>query len=197
MDFENPPADPIPPLLRWLEQATRTDLHNPHAVTLVTVDPDDRPSARTVLLKGLDERGAVFYTNRESRKARALAANPHAALLFYWDVLHRQVSIEGPTTRVDDVESDAYFATRPRAAQVGAWASRQSEPIESGALEAEVSRVEQRYQGREIPRPPHWGGYRVSLERVEFWEGRPHRLHDRVSYTRLEAGGWRIERLSP
>ena len=198
MDFDNPPTDPVETLRRWLEEARQTDLLNPEAMTLATVDPDGRPSARTVLLKGLDERGAVFYTSRISRKGRALEANPVAALLFYWDRRRRQACVEGRVTAVDDGESDAYFATRPRGAQVGAHASRQSEPIESrAALVARVAEIEAQYAGREVPRPPDWGGYRVSLDRIELWQGRIDRLHDRVLYVRAEDGGWRVERLSP
>ena len=198
MDFDNPPTDPVATLRRWLEEGRQTDLVNPEAMTLATVDPDGRPSARTVLLKGLDERGAVFYTSRISRKGLALEANPVAALLFYWDGLRRQACVEGRVTAVDDVESDTYFATRPRGAQVGARASRQSEPIESrAALEARVAEIERRYAGREVPRPPDWGGYRVSLDRIELWQGRIDRLHDRVLYTRTEDGGWTTQRLSP
>ncbi len=198
MDFDNPPADPIAPLGQWFEEARRTSLLNPMAMTVATVDPDGRPSARTVLLKGLDERGAVFYTSRISRKGRALEANPVAALLFYWDRLRRQACVEGRVTAVDDAESDTYFATRLRGAQVGAHASRQSEPIESrAALVARVAEIEAQYAGREVPRPPDWGGYRVSLDRIELWQGRIDRLHDRVLYVRAEDGGWRVERLSP
>ena len=198
MDFDNPPTDPVKTLHRWLEEARQTDLLNPEAMTLATVDPDGRPSARTVLLKGLDERGAVFYTSRISRKGRALEANPVAALLFYWDRPRRQACVEGRVTAVEDAESDTYFATRPRGAQVGAHASRQSEPIESrAALVARVAEIEAQYAGREVPRPPDWGGYRVSLDRIELWQGRIDRLHDRVLYTRTEDGGWTTQRLSP
>ena len=198
MDFDNPPPDPIAELNRWLEQAKQIALFTPEAMTLATVDPDGRPSARMVLLKGLDEHGAVFYTNRASRKAKAIEANPFATLVFYWDALHRQVGIEGRVSVVADAESDAYFATRPREAQLGAWASRQSEMIESrAALDRCVEEMEQRFEGRPVPRPPQWGGYRVSLERIEFWQGRPQRLHDRVVYIRQADGGWQTQRLCP
>ena len=139
MDFDNPPADPVAQARCWLDEAATTALINPHAMSLATVDPDGTPSVRTVLLKGFDERGAAFYTNRESRKGVALEAGLQAALLLYWDSLHRQISIEGRVSHVDDADSDAYFASRPRGAQLGAWASRQSQPIESrAALEAAV-----------------------------------------------------------
>jgi len=198
MDFDNPPADPVPQVKAWLDEAAGTALINPHAMTLATVDPDGNPSARTVLLKGFDERGAVFYTNRNSRKGRALAAHPRAALLFHWDSLRRQVGIEGAVTQVDDAESDAYFATRPRGAQLGAWVSQQSEPVESRAvLEAEIEAMTRRFEGGPVTRPPHWSGYRVALEWIELWQGRVDRLHDRLVYTRDENGAWTSRRLSP
>ena len=198
MDFDNPPADPVAQVTAWLEEATGTALINPHAMTLATVDPDGNPSARTVLLKGFDERGAVFYTNRNSRKGRALAAHPRAALLLHWDPLRRQVGIEGGVTQVDDAESDAYFATRPRGAQLGAWVSQQSEPVESRAvIEADVEAMTRRFEGGPVPRPLHWSGFRVALERIELWQGRTDRLHDRLVYTRDENGAWTTQRLSP
>ena len=198
MDFEHPPSDPIGPLRAWMEEAEHLDLPNPAAMTLATVDPDGRPSARMVLLKGLDERGVVLHTNRLSRKGRALEANPWAALVFHWDLLLRQVVIEGRASLLDDEESDAYFATRPRASQLGAWASRQSEPVVSrAALDAAFTEVERRYEGVDVPRPRHWGGTRVSLERIEFWQGRPFRLHDRIEYRSEGGGGWRIQHLFP
>jgi pyridoxamine 5'-phosphate oxidase len=198
MDFEHPPAEPIAPLRVWLREAEQCDLPNPGAMGLSTVDPDGRPSSRIVLLKGLDERGVVFYTNRNSRKGLALATNPFGALLLHWDPLHRQVSIEGRVTVIDDAESDAYFATRPRASQIGAWASRQSEVATSRAeLDEAFAGVEERFAGGDVPRPPHWGGYRMSLECVVFWSARAFRLHDRLRYRADGAGGWTIERLFP
>ncbi|MHC4767958.1 MAG: pyridoxamine 5'-phosphate oxidase [Planctomycetota bacterium] len=198
MDFDNPPADPIAVIKQWLEEAGQTDLRTPTAMALATVDADGRPSVRTVLLKGLDERGAVFYTNRNSRKGRALDANARAALVFYWDALQRQVTIEGPVSAVSDEESDAYFASRPRGAQIGAWASDQSEPVEGrAALEARVWDALKGYHDRDVPRPPHWGGYRVEPVRVELWQNRLDRLHDRVEYVRDESGGWTVRRLCP
>lgn len=198
MDFDNPPADPVAQVNKWLLEAQRPDRANPNAMTLATVDPDGRPSARIVLLKHLDDEGAVFYTNRTSRKARALEANPRASLVLYWDPERRQVLIEGRVSTVDDAQCDAYFASRPREAQIGAWASEQSQPVESRAvLDARVLEVAARYAGLEIPRPSYWGGYRVSLDRIEFWQGRDARLHDRVAYTRNDQGGWSAQRLYP
>ena len=198
MDFDNPPADPVAQVQCWLEVAATTALINPHAMSLATVDPDGSLSLRTVLLKGFDERGAVFYTNRRSRKGVALDSGSPAALLLHWDSLLRQIGIEGSVSHVDDAESDAYFASRPRGAQLGAWASRQSQPVENrAALEAAVAEAARRFEGSPVPRPPHWGGYRVALQRIEFWQGRLDRVHDRAIYTRDAQGGWTTERLSP
>jgi pyridoxamine 5'-phosphate oxidase len=210
IDFDHPPADPLTWFTTWFEQARNScaqiGLPNPHAMTLATVDADGRPSARIVLLKEIDQRdggGIVFYTNRESRKGAALAVNPRAALLFHWDALDRQVRIEGPVTLISDAESDAYFATRPLDSQLGAWASRQSQPLESReVLEIAVAEVMDRFAGAinaggKIARPPHWGGYRVSIESIEFWQGHPFRLHDRVVYSRQRDGAWSTKRLFP
>lgn len=198
MDFDHPPTDPLPPLMLWLEEARAIGLPNPNAMTLATVDPDGRPSARIVLLKSIDHHGAVFYTNRRSRKGQAMAANPRATLLFHWDQLNRQVRIEGDSALVSDAESDAYFATRPRLSQIGAWASRQSEPApDREALEAAVIEIDRRFAGQPVPRPPHWGGYRVSLNAIEFWQGQAGRLHDRVLYAVDARGGWTTQRLYP
>lgn len=189
--------DPIEQFRRWFDDVLAADLHEPNAMILATATPDGRPSARTVLLKGFDGRGFVFYTNYEGRKSRELEANPRAALLFYWGVLERQVRIEGHTFRTSEKESDAYFASRPRGSQVGAWVSEQSRPVESRAvLERRVQELEAEYEGREIPRPPFWGGYRVEPEIIEFWQGRENRLHDRLVYRRAY-GGWKTERLQP
>ena len=198
MDFDSPSPEPVALLREWLRDAEGIGLPNPTAMSLATVDPDGRPSCRIVLLKALDERGVVFYTNRESRKGRAFETHPAAALGLHWDPIHRQVLVEGQVTTVDDAESDAYFASRPRASQVAAWASRQSEPVASrAALDAAFAEMEKRFEGGEVPRPPHWGGYRVSLDSVMFWQARSARLHDRVVYTPDGEGGWRVQRLFP
>ena len=190
--------DPIEQFRRWFEKVLSARLYEPNAMTLATAAPDGRPSARIVLLKGFDERGFVFHTNYTGRKGRDLERNPRAALVFYWDKLERQVRIEGSVSRISDEESDAYFESRPRGGRIGAWVSEQSRPVESRTvLEERLRELEEQYEGREgIPRPPHWGGYRVVPETVEFWQGRANRLHDRLLYAR-EAGGWTITRLQP
>jgi pyridoxamine 5'-phosphate oxidase len=190
-------ADPVEQFRRWFEEALAADLHEPNAMTLATATPGGRPSARIVLLKGFDERGFVFYTNYEGRKARELEDNPCCALVFYWGELERQVRVEGRASRIPNEESDAYFDTRPRGSRLGAWVSEQSRTIESReALEDRLRELEERYGGAEIPRPPFWGGYRVEPDSVEFWQGRENRLHDRLIYRRSERG-WKIERLQP
>jgi pyridoxamine 5'-phosphate oxidase len=168
------------------------------AMTLATVDQQGRPSARVVLLKGVDQRGFVFFTNYESRKGRELAENSHAALDFYWPDQERQVSIAGEVNKLTPVESDAYFRTRPRGSRLAAWASEQSSTVKHrAALEGKWKQVEAQYAGQEIPRPPFWGGYLLSPARIEFWQGRPNRLHDRFRYTQQPDKTWLIERLSP
>jgi pyridoxamine 5'-phosphate oxidase len=190
-------TDPVVQFRAWFRDALAADLHEPNAMTLATTTPDGRPSARTVLLKGYDERGFVFYTNFEGRKARELEANPRCALLFYWGELERQVRVEGTVSRISEQESDEYFTSRPRGSRLGAWASQQSRPVEDrSVLEERVLALEAEYEEREIPRPPFWGGYRVEPETIEFWQGRESRLHDRLVYRR-EDGAWRIERLQP
>jgi pyridoxamine 5'-phosphate oxidase len=179
------------------EAVDRARLPEPTAMTLATVGADGAPSARIVLLKALDERGFVFYTNLGSRKGKELTANARAALVFHWAPLERQVRVEGTVERVTDAEADAYFATRARDSQVGAWASRQSEPLASDAeLDAQVREVEARFAGRAVPRPPHWSGFRVVPERIEFWHGRAHRLHERRVFER-RGGAWTLRRLFP
>jgi pyridoxamine 5'-phosphate oxidase len=177
---------------------------NPNAMTLATVDADGAPSARIVLLRGLTRDGARFFTNRESRKGRALAAHARAALLFHWDALDRQVRIEGRVMLASDAESDEYFAHRPVDSRVNAWASAQSEPVASREeLERRATEMTARFAGIDVPRPPHWGGYRVSLDRIEFWQGDKYRLHDRIVYTRRigtsgnAPGDYSVERLCP
>jgi pyridoxamine 5'-phosphate oxidase len=189
--------DPVVQFHVWFENAIDADLHEPNAMILATATGEGKPSARTVLLKGYDERGFVFYTNYEGRKAGELETNPECALLFYWGDLERQVRVEGTVSRISEQESDAYFASRPRGSRLGAWASQQSRPVEHrSVLEERIRALEAEYEGREIPRPPFWGGYRVEPEEIEFWQGRESRLHDRLVYRR-EDGAWRIERLQP
>ena len=192
-------ADPIVQFQRWFDEALAAQLHEVNAMTLATVGVQGRPAARIVLLKGVDSRGFVFYTNYASRKGRELAANPHVALVLHWAALERQVRIEGSAQPVPPAESDAYFASRPLASRMGAWASPQSEPIQNRAvLEAMEAQIRQRF-GDDPPRPPHWGGYRVRPDMVEFWQGRASRLHDRLCYRRADpaSGGWTLERLAP
>jgi pyridoxamine 5'-phosphate oxidase len=168
-----------------------------NAMTLATVDQDGRPSTRTVLLKSVDERGFIFFTNYQSRKGRELAENPNAALTFFWPELERQVCVAGTVTKLPAAESEAYFKSRPRGSQIGAWASNQSEPISDRAvLEAKWRELERKYPA-EVPLPPHWGGYVLKPERIEFWQGRPSRLHDRFSYARQPDGSWQIARVAP
>ncbi|WP_445258122.1 pyridoxamine 5'-phosphate oxidase [Nocardioides aurantiacus] len=195
------PADPVSAVRRWLDEAVAAGLHEPNAVVVATVGADGGPAARTVLLKGLDERGFVFYTNYDSRKGRELEASGRAALLFPWHDLQRQVRVEGTVARVPAAETAAYFATRPRGSQLGAWASPQSEEVASRAeLDERYAAVEARFADGEVPPPPHWGGYRVAPEVVELWQGRSGRMHDRLVYRRDLAGpgeGWALTRLAP
>jgi pyridoxamine 5'-phosphate oxidase len=189
--------DPLRQFERWYEEAGRV-VDFPEAVALATAKPDGRPSARMVLAKLFDERGFTFHTGRVSRKGRELADNARGALLFYWHPLGRQVRIEGPVTQVGDDESEAYFRTRPRDGQIAAWASTQSEPIGSREeLEQRVAELEREFEGRDVPLPPHWGGYRLEPELWEFWQHRDSRLHDRFRYSRQDGGEWTIERLGP
>jgi pyridoxamine 5'-phosphate oxidase len=197
LDRADVDPNPIVQFHEWFENAVEADLHEPNAMILATATTDGKPSARTVLLKGYDERGFVFYTNYEGRKAKEIEVNPTCALLFYWGELERQIRIEGRASRLSSKESDAYFAGRPRESRLGAWASEQSRPVEDrNILEERVRALEAEYEGREIPRPPFWGGYRVEPDTIEFWQGRESRLHDRLVYLRNE-GGWKIVRLQP
>lgn len=196
LDEAHAAGDPIEQFSRWWEEARRSEIADVNAMTLATASAAGRPSARTVLLKDFDSRGFVFYTNYDSRKGRELAANPQAALLFFWKELERQVRIDGHIERVSAEDSDAYFASRPLASRIGAWASPQSEPIPGKAwLVAKAAEMGLRH-GLSPARPPHWGGYRVCPEAIEFWQGRPSRLHDRLLYTRGD-GGWMRSRLAP
>lgn len=190
--------DPVEQFRRWFEAALEAGLHEPNAMTLATADASGAPSARVVLLKGYDERGFVFYTGYAGRKARELEENPRAALVFYWGELERQVRVEGDVSRVPEEESDAYFASRPEGSRIGALVSRQSEIVESRVvLEERQRELEREYAGGEIPRPEGWGGYRLAPSRVEFWQGRESRLHDRLLYTADGSGEWEISRLQP
>jgi pyridoxamine 5'-phosphate oxidase len=188
--------DPIEQFARWFAEAAARE-PDANAMTVATVAADGAPSARMILLKGVDDRGFVFYTNLESRKAGELRDNPRVALCFHWKSLGRQVRVEGVVEGVSAAEADAYFASRPRESQLGAWASDQSRPLQSRALlEERVGAAEKRFAGGAIPRPPHWSGYRVLPSRIEFWENRPFRLHDRLVFLR-DGGSWRSERLYP
>ncbi|MDZ7810385.1 MAG: pyridoxamine 5'-phosphate oxidase [Arhodomonas sp.] len=192
------PEEALARFHEWFDRARAHEaVGEPTAMTLATADAEGRPSARTVLLKQADTAGFVFYTNGLSRKGRQLAENPRAALVFFWQPLYAQVLVEGRVETLADAEADAYFASRPRLSQIGAWASEQSRPLASRAeLEARVAEYEARYPDGEVPRPPHWGGYRVVPERIEFWSGREGRLHDRDCYW-LEAGQWHHSLLNP
>lgn len=190
-------ADPIEQFERWLRDALAEGIPEPNAMVVATAAGAGQPSARTVLLKGVDERGFAFFTNTASRKGRELAANPAAAAVFPWIAIRRQVTLRGPVRQIDDAESDAYFATRPRGSQLAAWASQQSEVLDAReTLDAALRQVLERFGDRPVPRPPHWGGFRLVPQEVEFWQGRPDRLHDRLRYVRIQ-GGWRRERLWP
>lgn len=190
-------ADPIQQLRQWLHSAEEAKLMEPTAMVLATATPEGTPSARVVLLKSVDGEGLVFYTNYESRKGKELRQNPKAALLFYWDVLLRQVRVEGRVSVLSEAESFSYFKTRPLVSRIGAWASRQSEVLPNREqLEEEVRRLEREFEGKEIPLPPHWGGFRLIPSMFEFWQGRESRLHDRIRYS-LHKERWNIERLFP
>ena len=191
--------DPFAQFDAWFTLASDAGVHEPHAMVLSTVDASGVPSSRHVLLKGTDH-GFVFYTNRESQKGRELDAAKVAAVCFPWNVLARQVRVAGPVERVTDSESDEYFASRPRGSQVGAWASQQSRPLDDrNELETRWAELDAQFDGADVPRPPHWGGYRILPLEIEFWQGRPSRLHDRFRYSRaaVDSSQWTIERLNP
>ncbi|MEO8424446.1 MAG: pyridoxamine 5'-phosphate oxidase [Actinomycetota bacterium] len=193
-------GDPMVQFRRWYEDAESDGIHLVNAIALATADAQGRPAVRHVLLRGFDDRGFVFYTNLESRKARHLAENPSAAFALLWKELDQQVCVTGSVERTTDAESDAYFDSRPREARIGAWASRQSEVLSSrDVLMSRFIEIDARYPGDDVPRPPFWGGYRIVPDTVEFWQARAFRLHDRFRYSldEDEASGWRVERLSP
>jgi pyridoxamine 5'-phosphate oxidase len=197
LDLDHLDPDPLVQFGRWLAEAEEASLVEPTAMAVSTVAPNGVPSSRFVLLRGFDDRGFAFYTNHLSEKAEELAANPHAALLFGWLALHRQVRVTGDVERFDDEEADAYFAGRPRGSQLGAWASPQSAVVVDRAeIDRLVADAERRFEDAPIPRPDFWGGYRVRPTSVEFWQGRPNRLHDRLHYRR-DGESWAIERLAP
>lgn len=190
-------ADPYDLFAAWMAQAEASELADPNAMTLATATPDGRPSARIVLLKSWDRDGFVFYTNLESRKSGEIAANPHVALLFHWKSRKRQIRIEGTATQVAEAEADAYFETRPRLSRIGAWASDQSRKLpDRPTLERRLEQTIARYADAPVPRPPHWSGWRVSPDCLEFWEDRDFRLHDRAVFTR-DGAGWTTTRLYP
>jgi pyridoxamine 5'-phosphate oxidase len=190
-------SEPFVQFQQWFDDALGAEMLEPHAMVAATVDAAGKPSARVVLLRGWDERGFVFFTNYESQKGREIEARPLAALVFYWDKLERQVRIEGAVEQLAAVESDAYFARRPRGHRLSAWASPQSRVVTTReALESAMAEADRRFAGADVPRPPYWGGYRVVPSRFEFWQGRPDRVHDRIAYTKT-ADGWTRERLAP
>ena len=197
LDEKDVARDPIVQFARWFQEALNSGFTEPNAMTLATADAQGHPSARILLLKGYDARGFVFFTNYESRKGRELEENPYASLLFHWVELERQVRIEGRVEKVAPEESEEYYRSRPLGSRVGAWASPQSRVLaDRASLERRLGELTQQL-GEDPPRPPHWGGYRLVPECLEFWQGRPSRLHDRVRYALVSAGNWRIERLAP
>ena len=198
LDEHSLDPDPLRQFLSWLDEAMHAELFEPNAMTLATCTPDGHPSARVVLLKGADPGGFVFFTDTRSRKGRELSANPRAALVFWWGELERQVRICGTVEPVSEAESVKYFESRPEGSRISAWASNQSEVVRDRAeLERHWMEARMLHAGSQIPRPPYWGGFRVVPTEYEFWQGRPDRLHDRLRYTVLGAGGWVLERLSP
>ena len=190
--------NPFQQFQKWFDQALAAQLTEPNAMTLATATQSGKPSARMVLLKDFDERGFVFYTNYKSHKGQELAENPQAALVFWWAELERQVRISGQVEKLSNQESDEYFHSRPFSSRLGAWASAQSQVISDRVvLELRLQELKTEYENKDVPRPPHWGGFRVIPTVIEFWQGRPNRLHDRLDYRRLNDGSWLIERLSP
>ena len=197
LDIEDLLANPVDQLVLWYQQAEEAGAAEPNAMVLSTLDDSGHPDARVVLARGIDSNGITFYTNRDSAKGRQLAVDPRASATFAWLQLHRSVRVQGVVTVADDAVSDSYFASRPRESQIGAWASPQSEPIGSRLdLTELVDEYRERFDGIDVPRQPHWGGYVLSIDSIEFWQGRPSRLHDRFRYT-LNGNVWRAERLAP
>jgi len=198
MFAQEPPADPLKLFADWYAEAERSEPNDPNAIALATVGADGMPSVRMVLLKDVDRDGFVFYTNLESRKGAQLQAHPKAAFVLYWKSLKRQIRVEGTITSVTEAEADAYFASRSRGSQIGAWASKQSQPLESRhELEKRAARYGAEFGLERIPRPPHWSGFRIAPRHIEFWREGRFRLHDRLAYTAEADGQWRIERLYP
>lgn len=196
--FEQPPQSPIQWLQSWLDEAAKLPLHEPMAMNLASIDPLGQLSSRIVLFKGFKQDDICFFTNYQSRKAEQLEQHSAAALCFWWDALMRQVRIEGRCTKLSEQDSDAYFASRARGSQLGAWASQQSRPVDSRqTLERAYQAQEQHFAGREVTRPPHWGGYRLAISRIEFWQGRDNRFHDRMVYLRQGDSDWQHQRLQP
>ena len=197
LDHSDLNDNPVFQLQLWYEQAEEAGCTEPNAMTVSTIGPDGGPDSRIVLARGIDQHGITFFTNRESAKGREIAVDSRAAITFGWLELHRQVRVRGRISQATDTASDAYFSSRPRSSQIGAWASPQSEPIaDRGLLDARIAEFTARFDGLDVPRPPHWGGYVVSIEQIEFWQGRPNRLHDRFLFVR-QGDAWGISRLAP
>jgi len=197
LDEKDVAANPVEQFTHWWSDALNSEIYEPNAMTLATATKDGKPSARIVLLKGFNEKGFVFYTNYQSHKGKELAENPNAALVFFWKEIERQIRIEGVVEKISAEESDAYFFSRPEGSRIGAWASPQSKIITNRQLlEANVERLIKEFQ-QNIPRPDHWGGYRLMPSLIEFWQGRTNRLHDRFQYTKISQEKWKIERLAP